>query len=266
MVHQGARFMSLFLSYFFNVGGDSGGVSWLFGVAVFGFSIWMAIDCWQRGRDTWWIWIILVFQPIGALIYFVTQYWDSTRLEHGLWQRLTIGSRIRDVKSRAHYLDTSTGFEELGDLYASVRKWAQAEEGYRAALQRDAGNLDAQVRLGYVLVELGRADEAWSLLGPAYQKNPGFDDDKLIRHLARCQAMRGNFVDARNLYEYFLRRHTYTEVQLEYAKVLLQAGDREAGRKALEELIRDAQHAPKFAQRRDRRWIREARRLERTLA
>ena len=242
-----------------------GFVSWLFGLAVLGFSIWMVVDCWQRGNATWWIFIILFFQPIGALVYFVTQYWDSTRLEHGLWQRLTIGSRIRDVKARAHYLDTSTAFEELGDLYASIRKWSQAEEAYRAALQRDAGNLDAQVRLGYVLVELGRADESWSLLGPAYQKNPGFDDDKLIRHLARCQAMRGNFVDARNLYEYFLRKHTYTEVQLEYARMLLQAGDRDAARKALEELIRDAQHAPKFAQRRDRRWIREARRIEKTL-
>ena len=146
-------------------------------------------------------------------------------------------------------------------MYAGVEKWKDAEEAYRAALQRDAGNLHSQVRLGYALLALGRADEAWALLGPAYQKTPDFDDHKLIRHLARCQAMRGNFVDACNLYEYFLRKHSYTEVQLEYARVLLQSEKTEEGRRALEELIHDAEHAPKFARQRDRRWVREAKRL-----
>ena len=241
--------------------GGTGILSWLLGVVAFGFSIWMAFDCWRRGRDGYWIWIILATGGIGALVYFFTQYWDGSRLEYGLWWRLTIGGRIRELKSRAHHLDTSAAFEELGETLAGVGKWKDAEEAYRGALKRDAGNFDAQVRLGYALVELDRADEAWTLLGPAYQKNPGFDDDKLIRHLARCQAMRGNFVDARALYEYFLRKHSYTEVQLEYARMLLKSGDADAGRKALGELIHDAEHAPRFAQRRDRRWVREAKRL-----
>ena len=253
--------MSQISSLLFWLDGDTGFLSWLLGVATLGFSIWMAVDCWQRGRDGYWIWFILVFQPLGAVVYFFTQYWDGSRLEYGLWQRLTAGSRIREVKARAHHLDTSAAFEELGDFYSSVRKWKDAEEAYRAALQRDAGNLDAQVRLGYALLALDRADEAWALLGPAYQKRPDFDDDKLIRHLARCQAVRGNFVDACNLYEYFLRKHSYTEVQLEYAQVLMKAGNAGAARKALEELIHDADHAPKFARKRDRRWVREAKRL-----
>ena len=77
--------------------------------------------------------------------------------------------------------------------------------------------------------------------------------------------MRGNFTDAGNLYEYFLRKHSYTEVQLEYAQVLLQSGQGGEGRKALEELIRDAEHAPKFQRQRDRRWVREAKRLLKSL-
>ncbi len=253
--------MSPLSSAFVMAGDEPGIVSWLLGVAVFAFSIWMAVDCWQRGREGYWIWIILVFQPLGAVIYFFTQYWDGSRLEYGLWQRFTIGSRIREVQARAHHLDTSAAFEELGDLNSNAGKWTDAEAAYRAALARDAGNLDAKVRLGYALLAMDRADEAWTLLGPVYVKQPDFDDDKLNRHLARCQAMRRNFVDARNLYEYFLRRHSYTEVQLEYAQVLLKAGETAAGRKALEELIHDAEHAPKFARRRDRRWVREARRL-----
>ena len=253
--------MSQLYSFLFWLDDGTGVLSWLIGVATFAFSIWMAVDCWQRGRDGYWIWIILVFQPLGGIIYFFTQFWDGSRLEYGLWQRLTAGGRIREAKARAHHLDTSAAFEELGDLYASVAKWKDAEESYRTALQRDAGNLHAQVRLGYALLALDRAEEAWPLLGPAYQKEPGFDDDKLIRHLARCQAMRGNFVDACNLYAYFLRKHSYTEVQLEYAHALLQSGKTDEGRKALEELIRDSEHAPKYQRKRDRQWVREAKRL-----
>ena len=253
--------MSQLHSFLFWLDGGTGVLSWLLGVATLGFSIWMAVDCWQRERDGYWIWIILVVQPLGAIVYFFTQYWTGSRLEHGLWQRLTAGGRIREVKARAHHLDTSAAFEELGDLYSGVRKWRDAEAAYRAALGRDAGNLHAQVRLGYALLALDRADEAWAVLGPAYQKKPDFDDDKLIRQLGRCQAMRGNFVDAGNLYEYFLRKHSYTEVQVEYAQVLLQSGKTDAGRKALEQLIHDTEHAPKFARQRDRRWVREAKRL-----
>ena len=253
--------MSQLYSLLFWLDGDTGVLSWLLGVATFAFSIWMAVDCWRRGTDGYWIWIILVFQPLGGIVYFFTQFWTGSRLEYGLWKRLASGGRIREVKARAHHLDTSAAFEELGDSYSGVEKWKDAEEAYRAALQRDAGNLHAQVRLGYALLALERAEEAWALLGPAYQKNPGFDDDKLIRHLARCQAMRGNFTDACNLYEYFLRKHSYTEVQLEYAKVLWQSGKIQEGRTMLEELIRDADHAPKFQRQRDRRWVREAKRL-----
>ena len=257
--------MSPLYSFLFWLDDGAGVFSWLLGVATLAFSIWMAVDCWQRGRDGYWIWIILVFQPLGGIVYFFTQFWDGSRVEYGLWQRLTSGGRIREAKARAHHLDTSAAFEELGDLSAGARKWKDAEAAYRAALQRDAGNLHAQVRLGYALLALDRAEEAWALLGPAYQKNPGFDDDKLIRHLARCQAVRGNFTDAGNLYEYFLRKHSYTEVQLEYAQALLQSGQGGEGRKALEELIRDAEHAPKFQRQRDRRWVREAKRLLKSL-
>ena len=76
------------------------------------------------------------------------------------------------MKARAHHLDNAATFEELGDLYARPGKWSQAEAAYRDALRRDAGSAHAQARLGYALLEMNRADEAWTLLSPLYQKSP----------------------------------------------------------------------------------------------
>ena len=34
-------------------------------------TLWMVIDCYQRGAEWFWFWIILLVQPIGAWAYFL---------------------------------------------------------------------------------------------------------------------------------------------------------------------------------------------------
>ena len=38
------------------------------------FTIWMAVEAVRRGDARSWLWIILVFGPMGAAIYFITEY------------------------------------------------------------------------------------------------------------------------------------------------------------------------------------------------
>jgi len=238
----------------------------IFGIGVILFCLWMAYDCWQRQRDAYWLWLILLTGGFGAAVYFFTQYWQGSRMEFSLWKRIMLGRRIREQKARTHHLKTAGAYEQLGDLHASIGQWTEAEAAYRQSLERDPQNLEVQAQLGYALIELKRFDEAWFQLGPVYQKKPGLHEDHLVRQLARCQAARGKLQDARNLYEYFLRKHSYTDVQFEYAEALITAGEIEAGRRMLEELIADVYHSPSFAQRRDRRWVRAAKRLLRSTA
>ncbi len=236
----------------------------LLAILGFAFSLWMAYDCWQRGGDTYWIWLILCSGGAFALIYFFAQYWDGSRIEYGLWKRLSMMGRIRELKDRARQLKTAASYEVLGDAYLSVKKYPDAEAAYREALQRQPDIFDVQVRLGYVLLALNRVDEAWPLLGKAYQQKPGYDNDQLVWNLARCQARRGKFEDARNLFEYFLTKHSYSEAQIEYAQVLAQMGEQEAGKTTLEELLTDIECSPRYTRARERRWARAAKRLLRT--
>ena len=237
----------------------------LIALVGFAFSLWMAYDCWKRNGDGYWIWLILCSGGIFALIYFFTQYWQGSSLEYGLWKRLTMMGRIREMEANAKRLNTAASYELLGDAYMHVARHVDAEVAYRESLKRQANVFDVQVRLGYALLALGRAEEAWPLLGKAYQQTPGYDSDNLVRRLARCQALRGNFQDARNLYEYFLRKHSYSEVQIEYAQVLVQMGQREEGRAKLEELIADIDYSPRYARSRERRWKSAAKRLFRAV-
>jgi len=266
LLRFGKRIVMYRLIYYLqNIHGVGGALTAL--VALLGvlFSLWMAYDCWRRGGEFYWIWLILCSGGFFAAIYFFTHYWEGSHLEYGLWKKLAMGGRIRELQAQAKRLNTAASYEVLGDAYLDVKKLPQAEAAYREALQRQPDIFDVQVRLGYTLLEMDRAEEAWPLLGKAYQRQPGYDNDQLIWKLARCQARRGNHQDARNLYEYFLRKHSYSEVQIEYAHLLVQMGEREEGKSKLEELINDIAYSPRYARSRERRWSRAAKKLLRAL-
>src|SRR3979409_1183115 len=44
------------------------------------FTIWMAVDAYQRGGEQFWIWIIIIFQPLGPWAYFFAVKFRSLRV------------------------------------------------------------------------------------------------------------------------------------------------------------------------------------------
>lgn len=244
-----------------SVGGATRAAVAILGVA---FSLWMAFDCWKRQGESYWIWLILFSGGLFALIYFITQYWDGSRVEYGLWKRVCEVRRIRELRVRARQLNTAASYETLGDAYIGVSKYGEAEAAYNEALRRQPEIFDAKVRLGYALLEQGRVEEAWPLLARAYQEKPDYDYDRLVWNLARCQAKRHQLEDARKLYEYFLTKHSYSQAQIEYAQVLTQMGECEASRATLNELLSDMEFSPRYARARERRWARAAKKLLRS--
>jgi hypothetical protein len=253
------------LSLFQNAHGASGILRVLIAVAGVVFSLWMAFDCWKRGGDPYWIWLILGTGGIFATIYFFTQYWSGCRIEYNLWKRLAARGRIRELRLRAAQLKTAPAYEALGDAYADVKKYAEAEAAYRQSLKLQPDFFDAQVHLGYVLLELERASEASAFLQPAYEQKPDYDSDRLLWNLARCHAQRGEFAEARQLYELFLTKHSYSQAQLEYGDVLLKLGEETEGRALIEELLADIAASPRYAQARERKWARGARKMLRAI-
>src|SRR5579859_4488154 len=44
------------------------------------FTIWMAVDVYHRGVEQFWIWIIIIFQPLGPWVYFFAVKLRSLRV------------------------------------------------------------------------------------------------------------------------------------------------------------------------------------------
>ena len=228
---------------------------------MFAFQIWMIVDCIRNKNGLYWIFVILVFSVIGALVYYFVCKADSGLVEQSYSKRRQQRRRIEDLKNKIHHLDKAFHYAELGDVYREQKKWVLAQQAYVAALERDGNMVDARTHLGYVLLAQNQAEQAWTLLEPAFQKQPDFESSELLWQCARCHTALGRLPEARELYERLLARHGYPQAQLEYAELLDRLGATPASIAALKQLIADIRTAPRFHQRASRPWVRKAHRL-----
>jgi len=58
-----------------------------------------------------------------------------------------------------------------------------------------------------------------------------------------------------------LEHHSYARARVQLAELLAERGERDAARTELREVVADDAHAPAFQRRRERVWVRKARKL-----
>jgi len=237
----------------------------LLALALFAFAAWMIIDCLQNGREYYWFWVIMMTGGLGAFIYFYRYLWNGSLLDSLPLAGFTERRKIKELKSRIHFFDQAPHHQELGDIYMRLGKLAEAESSYRTALKLDPNLFDASVGLGYTLLAQKKADEAWTYLRPAYVARPTYDEDELLWQCARCQLARGEYEESQSLYEYFLSKHSYYAAQVEYAQLMAKMGNRQKAMELLHEISDDIRNSPRYVQRREGRWGRQARKVLREL-
>lgn len=70
-------------------------VASLLTVPYFVFFIWMLIHCYRTEPDRgFWIWVLIIAQPIGPVAYFVLRYLPSKEYPAGVLSSVAAGSRI----------------------------------------------------------------------------------------------------------------------------------------------------------------------------
>lgn len=230
---------------------------------VAAFQIWMFVDALRRSE---WIWAacILFFSIFSALLYYFMIYREAGPAGGG---GLTRGfelpgaadrRRIKELEGRIHHLDKARDHLDLADIYFAQGKLAKAEAGYRASLERDAGDLDAVAHLGQCLLRQNRAAEAKPLLERVTSADPKHDYGHTLMALAETQTALGDRDAAFATWQRVLAQHGYSRARVQFAELLAERGEKDRARSELQEVISDDQHAPKFQRGRDKVWIRRA--------
>ena len=229
------------------------------------FQLWMFIDAVRREE---WIWAVFIFIGFGlsALLYFFLVYRAAPSATRGFelpgaYDR----RRIKELQAQIHHLDKAHHHSQLGDVYFQQGKLDQAEASYRAALERDADDIDTRAHLGQCLLRKKKPQEARPLLEKVCAENPKHDYGHSLMALAETQTALGETDGAIATWKRVLEDHSYARARVQLAELYLQKQELSAARTELKEVVADDAHAPAFQRRRERVWVRRAKALLRRI-
>ncbi len=236
-------------------------MAWLYGA----FWLWMVFDAVRREE---WLWVVfmVVFAFPNALLYFFLVYRAQGSATSGFeLPGAHSRKRIKQLEAQIHNLDKAHHHSQLGDIFFQQGKLAKAEACYRAALERDAEDIDTRVHLGQCLLRQGQPDQARALLEKVCAENPDHDYGHSMMALAETLGALGQNEAAVTIWCRVLELHSYARARVQLAELYARLQRNELARAELNEVIADDAHAPGFQRKRDRPWLRKARALLRRL-
>lgn len=244
------------------------------------FVIWMLVECFRRGQTLPWAIIILFFQFLGALVYFILEVQTAVPIpgfgsgggggrsgaERVAFRphRVT-GQQLRDAETEVRRLDNAAAWSDYASLLCAKRRHEEAERAAATALEKDPEELEARYVRGRSLLALGRAEEAAGELEKVLETDPGHDYGDARLALAKALEAVGDVERARRHYERLGEGSSRPDVLYHLAEIQHRTGDTEAAKATLRRIVDEADLAPSFARSQSAKWVSRAKRTLRGL-
>jgi hypothetical protein len=225
------------------------------------FHVWMLVDAVRREE---WLWaaFILIFPGLSDVLYFFFVYRAAPSATRGFQLPGALDRRrIKELQDQIHHLDKPHHYLQLGDIYFQKGDLRKAEECYRASLERDPQDIDARAHMGQCLLRKHDPAAALPILEQVCRENPKHDYGHSLMACAETLAALGETDAAVAAWKQVLENHNYARARVQLAELYLARNQREAAQFELRETLSDDAHAPNFERKRDRVWIRKAKRL-----
>jgi hypothetical protein len=223
-----------------------------------GFTLWMAVEAVRRGQASGWLWIILLFGPIGAAVYFFSEYIDDPfRAWRGTGRRVT-AEDLRHAEADVKRLDNTATWLTYASALRARKDYRRAVEAAQKAVERDASNIDAHYELAQALIDAGRPREARAPLETVVAAKRSYDSEKALYSLAMAQLAAGEVEAARAALDEVGSRSSRPEFLYQLGAVEAQLGHRDEAARALQRIIHESELVPAYLQREVRPWVRKA--------
>jgi hypothetical protein len=211
----------------------------------------------RRRPETYWLWIILMFGGVGALIYIVVEVIPDAGLLRGAFQVFPRRKRIKELEGLVLDNPSVGNYEELGDLYLDDRQFARARECFDKVLAKTP-TIDPFYRRALSAIALDDFPAAAADLDQVVTRDPKYDYQRAAGLRAHVLAKLGQREDAERLFADVLQTSTLSETQYHYACFLAAEGRRDEAREWAERILRKKATMPDYIRRRERPWFRKA--------
>jgi hypothetical protein len=235
-------------------------------LAVFSlFQLWMLIDAVRR-REWVWALFLVIGWGFSALFYYFMVYRATPSATRGFELPGAFDRRrIKQLQAQIHHLDKAHHHSQLGDIYFQQGKLDKAEACYRAALEREPLDIDTRAHLGQCFLRQNKPAEARPLLEGVVSENPKHDYGHSMMALAETLTALGEKSAALAIWKQVTEAHSYPRAKVQLAELYQANQQPDLARAELRDVVADDEHAPSFQRKRDRFWVRRARRLLRSL-
>ena len=228
--------------------------SW-WGILLQGFAL---VHFIRRRPDTYWLWIILFFGWLGALIYIAAEVIPDAGLARESFKVFPRHKRIRELESAILDNPSAGNYEELADLYLEEGKYQRARACYDKAISSRTDSPDPFYRRGIAEIRLGDYAAAVPDLEHVVAEDPTYDFHLAAALLAHAYANTGQTQKADELFREVVKISTASETYYNYATFLMSQGRNGEARQWADAILRKKATMPGYLKRRERPWFRRA--------
>jgi hypothetical protein len=228
-------------------------------LGVLAFTVWMAVEAVRRGDAGHWLWIIIIFPPIGGIVYFFAEYLGgraSTRFAFRV--RKVTAADVRTAEVEVRRLDNAASWTEYASLLRARGDYRRAAEAALRALERDPQAIDARYELGLALLSGERWADAAEALRQVVAQDRSHDSDDALFALGRALQQAGDLAGAREALEELATRRGRPEILFDLGSVQAALGDREAAKRSMQRIVDEAVLVPDYLKHNVRPWVRRA--------
>ena len=214
----------------------------------------------RRRPETYWLWIILMFGGVGALIYIVVEVIPDAGLLRGAFQVFPRRKRIKTLEGLVLDNPSIGNYEELGDLYLDDMQYARARECFNKVLAKTQ-SIDPLYRRALTEIALNDFAAAAADLERVVAMDPKYDYHRATGFYAHVLGKLNQPEKADALFAATLQTSTLSEIEYNYACFLAAQGRREEARELAQRILRKKATMPDYIRRRERVWFRRAKAL-----
>jgi hypothetical protein len=229
------------------------------------FTIWMLVDCYRRGAEQYWFWVILFVPVLGAWAYFfVVKIGDFSALrELSFLQRRPA---MEELRYKAQQMPTLTNRLALAERLVEIRDYEEAVPHLEAVLKQEPDLSQPRYLLALCRAEEGKADLAAPLLEKLIARDRTWSNYAAWHLLIRIQGESGAGDKALATCRELARLAPTLQHQCLLAERLVAEEKDDEARQLLQRSLEEHQYAPGFIRRRNRRWASRARQLQKQIS
>jgi hypothetical protein len=234
----------------------------LFGGLALVMTVLLCVHVVRSGRELFWLWIIILAQPIGGLIYLVAIVLPelfggrvARRISRVARETLDPNRAYREAKANHDDSPTVANAMRLAQAASGLGRHDEAEALYREAAQGVHAE-DPALLLGRAnaLIELGRHAEALAVLEALGQDADKGRTPQAALALGRAYEGLGRYDEADTAYDWAAARLPGLEAIARYAAFQARVGRRDEALATLKEIDRRIAKADPTFRKEGRAW------------